>query len=146
MNLRLTVIAGPDAGRTFELESGQELLVGRGDKSDLRLGDPSVSRVHLKIGHAGETITISDQGSSSGTFIDGNKITESNVEPLEMSSSLVTREYGSIKMALPEKTVAPSARPPAAMEVKPLFQLIGTELGPYKLTEIIGKGKLGNGL
>jgi serine/threonine protein kinase len=142
MNLRLTVVAGPDAGRTFELESGQEMLVGRGDKSDLRLGDPSVSRVHLKIGHDGEKITISDQGSSSGTFIDGNKIAESNVtigNVIQIGDTRIRVEQN----GTPEKTVAPSARPPAAMEVKPLFQLIGTELGPYKLTEIIGKGNSG---
>ena len=142
MNLRLTVIAGPDTGRTFALESGQEFLVGRGDKSDLRLGDPSVSRVHLKIGHDGETITVSDQGSSSGTFIDGNKITESNVEigtVIQVGDTRIRLDQN----GSPEKTIAPSARPPAAMEVKPLFQLIGTELGPYKLTEIIGKGKSG---
>ncbi len=142
MNLRLTVIAGPDAGRTFALESGQEFLVGRGDKSDFRLGDPSVSRVHLKIGHAGETITVIDQGSSSGTFVDGSKVAESHVEPgnvIQLGDTRIRLDQN----GSPEKTIAPSARPPAAMEVKPLFQLIGTELGPYKLTEIIGKGKSG---
>ncbi len=141
MDLRLTVIAGPDAGRTFELKTGQELLVGRGDRSDLKLGDPSVSRIHFQIGTDGGPIKVVDQGSSSGTFVEGKKIDESNIEIGNVIQAGDTRlrveRHGS-----PEKTVAPSARPPI-IETKPLFQLVGSELGPYKLTEIIGKGKSG---
>jgi serine/threonine protein kinase len=141
MNLRLVVIAGPDAGRTFELESGQELLVGRGEKSDLKLGDPSVSRIHFLIGAKGNELKVVDQGSSSGTFVDGKKIDERNLDVGNVIQAGDTR-LRIERNGSPEKTVAPSARPPV-VETKPLFQLIGTELGPYKLNEIIGKGKSG---
>ena len=46
MKLRLNVIAGPDRGRGFDLDSGQTLVVGRGEQSYTRINDPSVSRVH----------------------------------------------------------------------------------------------------
>ncbi len=141
MKLRLTVIAGPDAGRTFGMESGQTLTVGRGEKSDFRLGDPSVSRVHFQLKIADQTVLIADQGSSSGTLVDGK-----NVDSVEIPIGTVI-QIGDSRLRLdsdgsPDKTVVPAGRTPLA-EVKPLFQLIGTELGPYKLTEIIGKGKSG---
>ncbi len=141
MKLRLTVIAGPDAGRTFELDSGQNLLVGRGDKSDLKLGDPSVSRIHFQISNDGGVVNIADQGSSSGLFVDGKKVDEAGVEIGNVVQAGDTRMRVD-RFGEPEKTVAPSARAPQ-IESKPLFQLVGTELGPYKLTEIIGKGKSG---
>ena len=141
MKLRLTVIAGPDAGRTFGMESGQTLTVGRGEKSDFRLGDPSVSRVHFQLKIADRTVLIADQGSSSGTLVDGK-----NVDSVEIPIGTVI-QIGDTRLRVdsdgsPDKTVVPAGRTPLA-EVKPLFQLIGTELGPYKLTEIIGKGKSG---
>ncbi len=34
MAQKLVVIAGPDAGRSFGLESGQTLLIGRGQASN----------------------------------------------------------------------------------------------------------------
>ena len=141
MKLRLTVIAGPDAGRTFGMESGQTLTVGRGEKSDFRLGDPSVSRVHFQLKIADQTVLIADQGSSSGTLVDGK-----NVDSVEIPIGTVI-QIGDTRLRVdsdgsPDKTVVPAGRTPIA-EVKPLFQLIGTELGPYKLTEIIGKGKSG---
>lgn len=141
MKVQLTVIAGPDVGRSFEVDSGQSLLVGRGDKSDLKLGDPSVSRVHFQIATAGDGIRVEDQGSSSGTFVDGKQIDQATVQYGNVIQVGDTRLRVD-KDGSPEKTVAPSARPPLN-ESKPLFQLVGTELGPYKLTEIIGKGKSG---
>ena len=139
MKLRLTVIAGPDAGRTFELDSGQNLLVGRGDKSDLKLGDPSVSRIHFQISNDDGTVKVADQGSSSGLFVDGKKVDESGVEIGNVVQAGDTRMRVD-RFGEPEKTVAPTARA-GNIETKPLFQLVGTELGPYKLTDIIGKGK-----
>ena len=141
MKLRLTVIAGPDAGRTFGMESGQTLTVGRGEKSDFRLGDPSVSRVHFQLKITDQTVLIADQGSSSGTLVDGK-----NADSVEIPIGTVI-QIGDTRLRVdsdgsPDKTVVPAGRTPLA-EVKPLFQLIGTELGPYKLTEIIGKGKSG---
>ncbi|MDA1051293.1 MAG: FHA domain-containing protein [Planctomycetota bacterium] len=46
MQRQLIVIAGPEAGRTFTLVDGQTLVVGRGEKSDTRINDPRISRIH----------------------------------------------------------------------------------------------------
>lgn len=141
MKLRLIVIAGPDAGRSFELDPGQSLVVGRGEKSQARLGDPSVSRVHFEIGHHGDEITIADRGSSSGTYVNGKQFEKSAVEIGDVIQAGDTRMRLE-QQALTERTMAPAMRPDTE-EAKPLPQLVGTELGPYKLKEIIGRGTSG---
>lgn len=141
MKLRLTVIAGPDAGRSFFLDQGETLLVGRGEKSNARLGDPSVSRVHFEIGSDTSGVLIEDKGSSSGTFVDGVQVEKSQIKVggvIQAGDSRMRVETAEQT----ERTMAPTAQPKTG-ESKPLPELVGTDLGPYKLTEIIGKGNSG---
>lgn len=139
MKLRITVIAGPDAGRSFNLDPGQNLIIGRGDQAQARLADPSVSRVHFEIGNAGDAVTVADRGSSSGTFIDGNKIENSKINVGSVIQVGDTR----LRVESNEQTSATIAPAAKREEAKPLPELVGTELGPYKLTEIIGKANSG---
>ena len=44
MDAYLRVTAGPDVGRKFDLTEGLILTIGRGEKSDTKLTDGSVSR------------------------------------------------------------------------------------------------------
>jgi len=76
--LRLTVIEGPDAGRSFVLDPGspQRLLLGTSPVCDVRLGDPRVSRRHAAVEPAGRRYRITDLGSTNGTFIDGTGVVE----------------------------------------------------------------------
>jgi putative peptide zinc metalloprotease protein len=50
------------------------LVIGRGPASELRLEDPSVSRTHAEISVDHDGPSISDAGSSFGTFVDGRKL------------------------------------------------------------------------
>ncbi len=141
MKLRLSVIAGPDAGRSFSLDPGQTIVVGRGEQSGARLGDPSVSRVHFEIGNDGESILVADRGSSSGTFVDGKQIQKSQIlvgGVIQAGDTRLRIEQDGVT----EQTMAPAAHRDAG-ESKPLPELLGTELGPYQLNEIIGKGNSG---
>lgn len=140
MKLRLSVFAGPDAGRTFNLDPGQTLVVGRGDKSQARLADPSVSRVHFEIGFDGDDLFLADRGSSSGTFFDGQRVERSKIRVggvIQCGDTRLRVESAETTTA----TIGPAAQREA--EAQPLPELVGTELGPYKLTEIIGKANSG---
>ena len=141
MKLRLNVIAGPDRGRIFDIDQGQTLVVGRGDQSDTKINDPSVSRIHFEITHDGQAIKVKDRGSSSGTLIDGKP-----VQDLEIKTGTVIQAGDSqLRIDPPvgsDATVAPGVTEQPT-RVKPLHELVGIELGPYKLTEIIGKGNSG---
>ena len=139
--LQLKVTAGPDQGRMFDLPSGQKVVVGRGEKSDTKINDPSVSRVHFEIAVLEDTVSILDLGSSTGTFVDDKQVESKNVLVGQ------TIRVGDTRMKVVHKTAAEKTIMPGQMEkptiVKPLSQLVGTKLGPYQLQEIIGKGNSG---
>lgn len=55
--------------------------IGRGPENQLTLTDFSVSRKHCRVVHSGEVIYIEDEGSSNGTFVNGNRVTRSEIKP-----------------------------------------------------------------
>lgn len=75
MNVILEVISGPDAPRSFAIEPGTELRVGRAAPAKFLLAnDPTVSRVHFAIGFDGKNLHITDLGSTHGTTVNGSPI------------------------------------------------------------------------
>ena len=49
--------------------------LGRDPDSDLLLGDPLVSAVHAVLAEGAEFLSVTDHGSSNGTFVDGERLT-----------------------------------------------------------------------
>ena len=64
------------AGRSYSFQPGQDVLIGRDADCDIVSSNPTVSRRHARITHDGSGWTLRDEGSSSGTFVDGERITE----------------------------------------------------------------------
>jgi DNA-binding CsgD family transcriptional regulator len=63
-----------DTGAVFEL-GGEVTTVGRGDGVDIRLEDPSVSRLHAELVRRGPHVYVADLGlSSNGTRVNGRPI------------------------------------------------------------------------
>ena len=48
--------------------------IGRGDYNDVVIGDPSVSTMHAKLQRREEIWVLSDNGSTNGTFVDGERL------------------------------------------------------------------------
>ena len=70
----VAVVGGPDAGRTRPLTAGTH-TVGRCG-ADHTVGDPSLSRVHLRL-HVGPAgVTVTDLGSENGTLLDDEPLGE----------------------------------------------------------------------
>jgi serine/threonine-protein kinase len=76
MQAYLRVVSGPDAGRTFDLTEGVTMVIGRGEKSNTRLSDVTVSRLHCEVHWEGARFRLVDLDSVGGTFVDGQKIKE----------------------------------------------------------------------
>src|SRR5215510_9905087 len=73
----LEATAGPIAGRKIEIHPGTTLRIGRTAKSDYAIGEDSyLSSTHFSVECAGGQCRIRDLGSSNGTFINGDRITD----------------------------------------------------------------------
>jgi predicted component of type VI protein secretion system len=71
MAMQLKVIAGveKDKGRTFDLPDLGSLHLGRGLDTDSRLNDVRVSGSHCRVYSESGRLTITDNGSTNGTFL-----------------------------------------------------------------------------
>ena len=58
----------------FPLER-QRTTLGRGERSDIQLPDPSVSELHAVIESYGTWFALRDMGSSNGTFVNNDRLT-----------------------------------------------------------------------
>lgn len=95
-NLVLSVTAGFDVGRSFVLDK-REQVIGRDEKNDIIIGDPTVSRRHAKIFFRDNTFYIEDLGSRKGVFVNDKKI---NSAPLsdgdEIRLGLTTLKFSKL--------------------------------------------------
>jgi two-component system, NtrC family, sensor kinase len=71
----LRVIQGPDRGRVFDIE-GEVSTIGRDPSCEVSLRDSGVSRRHAHIVLHGGRCILKDLGSSNGTLVNGQKISE----------------------------------------------------------------------
>lgn len=74
----LIVIASPAShavGRMFRIDT-DELIMGRGIRSDVPIDDAGVSRHHAKVVHSDGKCTLFDMGSTNGTFVNGHRVQE----------------------------------------------------------------------
>lgn len=67
-----------EMGVTYPLEC-DEILIGRHASADIRIADMSVSRYHALLTVANGVWTISDIGSKSGVFVNGNLVKQSRL-------------------------------------------------------------------
>ncbi|MBD3415309.1 MAG: diguanylate cyclase [Candidatus Aminicenantes bacterium] len=69
----LFFLSGPLKGQLFPLSQGTTVL-GRNQDSDIVINEKRISRSHLKLKRTGTKVVIEDQGSTNGTFVNGEKV------------------------------------------------------------------------
>ncbi len=74
-----TIFAGPDKGRAFVLRD-TPLEIGREQGRDVVLSDERASRHHITLRMEGGQITVTDENSSNGTFLNGRLIDKATVK------------------------------------------------------------------
>ena len=81
----LTVLSGPDAGRTVTSKDGAA-EVGRGESATLRLTDPTVSWAHVELRAAEGGVRVTDLRSANGTWLHGARVLDAVVTgPVELT-------------------------------------------------------------
>src|SRR5262245_10289730 len=78
--VRVRVIRGPDAGRELAAER-ETVSIGTAQHNDLVLTDDTVSRYHLELRIAEDRVSVSDLGSTNGTFHGAVRIERAFVPP-----------------------------------------------------------------
>ena len=72
--LSLAILDGPDAGSVYRIEKPR-VTIGRSG-ADLTLNDSEASRQHAALEIRDMSFTVSDLGSTNGTLVGGEKITD----------------------------------------------------------------------
>ncbi|MBI1850700.1 MAG: sigma 54-interacting transcriptional regulator [Planctomycetes bacterium] len=63
------------------LFAGPDVSIGRSEENDLRLADPKVSRRHCKLEKVADGYKVVDLGSTTGTSVNGVRVSQKRVEP-----------------------------------------------------------------
>lgn len=72
---RLVCLTGGNKGESYVL-MGNRIVVGRGDKADIKLNDTKASREHAEITKVGENWVVTDLGSQNGVMVNERKVTQ----------------------------------------------------------------------
>lgn len=136
---KLVLLSQGLIGRTHELKV-DKTTVGRVDDNTFPVAEASVSSHHCEILLKGTDVVVHDLNSTNGTFINGEKITESVLKPGQVL------RLGQIEMRLEtEEAVAPA--PPASKKtpdntviLQRGVSLTDLEAGAQKGFDTVGKG------
>jgi len=110
---KLVVLSAGFNGRTHELNV-DKTTIGRVDDNTFQIADASVSSHHCEIILRGNDVVIHDLGSTNGSFINGEKISESVLKPGQ------TLKLGQIELQLvPEGAPIPTSASTAGASAKP---------------------------
>jgi len=142
---RLLLLSEGFSGRTYELKVDRT-TVGRVSDNTFEIPEASVSSHHAEILLRGTDIVIRDLGSTNGTFINGEKITEAVLKPGQIL------KFGTVELRLDTGDGPPSPAGQgntAAAAARPKQFLDQTRIIPQgvKLDELQGMGgppNLGN--
>lgn len=132
---KLVVLSAGSNGRSYELVD--KTTIGRVDDNSFQIAEPSVSSHHCEVSLRGSEVVVKDLNSTNGTFINGEKISESVLKPGQ------TLRLGQIELQLltegmpvPPPSAAPAPAPgpvPAAPAGtpprKPMDQTTGMQRG-----------------
>jgi predicted component of type VI protein secretion system len=107
---KLVVLSAGLAGRSEELKV-DKTTIGRVEDNTFQIAEPSVSSHHCEVFLRGTDVVVKDLQSTNGTFINGEKITESVLKPgqvLRLGQVEIRLENGAPPSASAPATAAPA--------------------------------------
>jgi pSer/pThr/pTyr-binding forkhead associated (FHA) protein len=98
---KLVLLSAGMTGRTHDLKA-EKTTIGRVEDNTFPIAEPSVSSHHCEVLVRGNDVIVKDLNSTNGTFINGEKVTESPIKPGQIL------RLGQVEMRL-ETEAAPAA-------------------------------------
>ncbi|MDY7227376.1 sigma 54-dependent Fis family transcriptional regulator [Hyalangium rubrum] len=80
VRLKLVVLSGPEAGKSYPLEPGQ-YRIGKDASCEIVLTEKTVSRLHLVLEVQEDRVIARDQSSRNGSFFEGRRFSELELGP-----------------------------------------------------------------
>jgi pSer/pThr/pTyr-binding forkhead associated (FHA) protein len=80
---KLVVLSAGMTGRTHELKA-DKTTIGRVEDNTFQIAEASVSSHHCEVVLRGSEVVVRDLNSTNGTFVNGEKVTESVLKPGQM--------------------------------------------------------------
>jgi hypothetical protein len=132
---KLVLLSTGMTGRTHELKVDRT-TIGRLEDNTFQIAEPSVSSHHCEILLRGEQVVVKDLNSTNGTFINGEKITESPLKPGQVL------RLGQIEMRLDTGAPgeAPPPPPPAKTSTAPAASAPASTKKPIDQTLVMQRG------
>jgi pSer/pThr/pTyr-binding forkhead associated (FHA) protein len=119
---KLVVLTQSMAGRSCDLAS-ERTTIGRIEENNFQISEPSVSSRHCEILLRGTDVVVKDLGSTNGTFINGERITEEGVlkpgQTLRLGNVELKLDAPGAPASASGSAPAPSAPPPPAPKKEP---------------------------
>ena len=122
--------SGPTPGATFSLE-GDQLMIGRDSASNIAINDAEVSRKHARLAFQGGKYVIEDLGSTNGTFVNGQRLSNAVVlksgdvislgEQIVLMYEALAMDPGATVMSARKSTPRPAAPPAPAPAAQPAY-------------------------
>src|SRR5437870_13909877 len=103
---KLVVLSTGMTGRTHELKV-DKTTIGRVEDNTFQIAEPSVSSHHCEVLLRGSDVVVRDLNSTNGTYINGEKVSESVIKPGQVL------RLGQIEMRLETDTMGAPAQKPA---------------------------------
>jgi pSer/pThr/pTyr-binding forkhead associated (FHA) protein len=146
---KLVLLSAGMTGRAHELKV-DKTTIGRVDDNTFQIPEPSVSSHHCEILLRGTDVVVHDLNSTNGTFINGEKVTESVLKPGQVlrlgqiELRLETDNGGGaapLATATPAPAPSPSKKPvETTMVMQRGVKLDELELGARSGFDAAGKG------
>lgn len=131
---QLWVLAGRSAGAGFLIPDGRS-TIGRGPGSAFCMADEEMSRQHAELKRDGGRVTLTDLGSTNGTFI--------NERPLRGSQEL---NSGDVIQIGRTEVVYDFQRPSAEIPRVPSSSSTGSAASGYRFGDVRGPVQAGDGI
>ncbi len=128
----LKFISGKYQGGEFPVHPGQEIIIGRSSELDMVLVEDMVSRQHSRIWSENGGLWIEDLGSTNGTFVNGEKVSQKQLKEgdrILIGTSIIKLVAASEATGGPE---IPQPSPPSRDSAYDTYQPMNTQKFPAR--------------